>query len=125
MWATLDEELETGPTSQYAIAAYKLLILTGCRLGEIQKMQWSHVKGNRIEFPDTKTGYKRLPFNAEAIRVLHSIPRQLGNDYVISGENQELILSIYKSLGDEFERKQNLMMLEFTTYATHSRHTQL
>lgn len=86
LWDTLDEELETGPTSQYAIGAYKLLILTGCRLGEIQKMQWSHVKENRVEFPDTKTGYKRLPFNAEAMRVLHSIPRQLGNDYVICGD---------------------------------------
>jgi len=86
LWRTLDEELETGPTSQYAIAAYKLLILTGCRLGEIQKMQWSHVKGNRVEFPDTKTGYKRLPFNAEAMHVLHSVPRQLGNDFVICGD---------------------------------------
>ena len=86
LWDTLDEELETGPTSQYAIGAYKLLILTGCRLGEIQKMQWSHVKGNRVEFPDTKTGYKRLPFNADAMHVLHSIPRQLGNDFVICGD---------------------------------------
>jgi len=86
LWHTLDEELETGPTSQFAIAAYKLLILTGCRLGEIQKMQWSHVKGNRVEFPDTKTGYKRLPFNEEAMHVLHSVPRQLGNDFVICGD---------------------------------------
>ena len=98
LWETLDQELEDGPTSQYAIAAYKLLILTGCRLGEIQKMQWSHVKGNRIEFPDTKTGYKRLPFNAEAMRVLHSIPRQLGNDYVICGEKSGThIVNLQKS----------------------------
>lgn len=86
LWRTLDEELETGPTSQYAIAAYKLLILTGCRLDEIQKMQWSHIKGNRVEFPDTKTGYKRLPFNTDAMHVIHSLPRQLGNDFVICGE---------------------------------------
>ena len=86
LWKTLDQEIEQGTTSLYAISAYKLLILTGCRLGEIQKLKWAHIKGNRVEFPDTKTGYKRLPFNEQAMQVLRSTPQKPDNEYVICGD---------------------------------------
>ena len=29
--------------SRYAVAAFRLLLLTGCRLSEIQKLEWRHV----------------------------------------------------------------------------------
>lgn len=98
LWQTLDEEAETGATSHYAISAYKLLILTGCRLGEIQKLKWSQVQGNRVEFPDSKTGYKRLPFNSEAMRILEAITKQPDNPYVICGEKPgSYIVNLQKS----------------------------
>lgn len=86
LWHVLDHEEEMHTTSRYAISAYRLLILTGCRLGEIQKLKWSQVHGNRVEFRDTKTGYKRLPFNAEAMRILNAIPKRDCNPYIICGE---------------------------------------
>jgi integrase len=75
-----------GPESPHIIAAYKLLILTGCRLGEIQTLKWDHVREDRLELPDSKTGAKTVPLGREAVILLHSIPRVSGNQYVIVGE---------------------------------------
>ena len=41
--AVLDEILETGSESRSAVVAIRLLMLTGCRLSEIQKLRWEHV----------------------------------------------------------------------------------
>lgn len=98
LWATLDESYHDGTAGLYAINAYKLLILTGCRLSEIQTLKWSYIRGNRVEFPDSKTGYKRLPFNAAAMEVLNQTPRQAGNPYVICGEKSGAhIVNLQKS----------------------------
>lgn len=86
LWDTLDEAYLDGTAGLYAINAYKLLILTGCRLGEIQTMKWEYIRGNRVEFPDSKTGYKRLPLNAAAMEILRQTPQKKGNPYVICGE---------------------------------------
>ena len=86
LWSTLDQSYIDGTAGIYAINAYKLLILTGCRLSEIQTLKWSYIRGNRVEFPDSKTGYKRLPLNAAAMAILEQTPRQAGNPYVICGE---------------------------------------
>lgn len=84
--------------SLYAINAYKLLILTGCRLGEIQTLKWSYIRGNRVEFPDSKTGYKRLPLNAAAMKILEQTPKLVGNPYVICGEREGAhIVNLQKS----------------------------
>lgn len=86
LWDTLDEAEQDGTAGLYAINAYKLLILTGCRLSEIQELKWSYIRGNRVEFPDSKTGYKRLPLNAAAMEILRQTPKLDGNPYVICGE---------------------------------------
>jgi integrase len=43
-----------------AIAAVRLLILTGCRLGEIMTLKWEHVDpdAGALRLPDSKTGAK-------------------------------------------------------------------
>jgi len=98
LWSTLDAALEDGTAGLYAINAYKLLILTGCRLGEIQTLKWSFIRGNRVEFPDSKTGYKRLPLNAAAMKILEQTPKQVGNPYVICGEKEGAhIVNLQKS----------------------------
>jgi integrase len=72
--------------SPYVLAALQLLILTGCRLREIQTLKWSHVHGGYLNLPDSKTGARRIPLSAEATAVLNRLPRVEGNDYVIAGE---------------------------------------
>ena len=39
----LDDILEDGSETRLAVAAVRLLMLTGCRLSEIQKLRWEHV----------------------------------------------------------------------------------
>jgi len=59
--------------SRYAVTAIRLLLLTGCRLSEIQKLEWRHVDIERgeLHLPDSKTGAKTV---------------YLGNPYVIAGK---------------------------------------
>lgn len=86
LWEALESVNRQGVISPYAVSAFKLLILTGCRLGEIRTLKWSYLKGNRVEFPDTKTGFKRIPLNADAMEVLRCVTRLPDNEYVICGE---------------------------------------
>ncbi len=74
--------------SVHATAAIRLLILTGCRLGEILSLQWRHVDSERglLLLPDSKTGAKTIILSAPAMEVLAGIPRIEGCDYVIAGE---------------------------------------
>ena len=39
-----------------AVAAFRLLLLTGCRMSEIRDLRWDYVKYDCIELPDAKTG---------------------------------------------------------------------
>jgi integrase len=71
----------------FAVAAIRLLILTGARLREILHAQWQHVDFERgvIFLPDSKTGRKTLYLSAAALEVLSSLPRLEGNPYIIAG----------------------------------------
>ena len=63
------------------------MILTGCRLGEIQKLEWDWVDFEReeIRLPDTKTGMRTVYLSPQGIQILKSIPRLPDNPYVITG----------------------------------------
>jgi integrase len=88
--ARLGETLERAATegeNPQAIAALRLLILTGCRKSEILGLQWDWIKWERscIELPDSKTGAKMVPLGAPALELLRSLPRLEGNDHVLPG----------------------------------------
>jgi integrase len=68
------------------VAAFRLLILTGCRLGEIQTLKWKYIRPDGMELPDTKTGARRIPLPQAARDVLAQIPHLPGNSYVIVGK---------------------------------------
>ena len=70
-----------------AIAAARLLILTGCRLGEIMTLQWEHVDpaGRALRLPDSKTGAKVVHLGQPAIDVLMGIKKVDKNPWVIVG----------------------------------------
>ena len=68
-----------------AVAAIRLLLLTGCRLSEIQTLRWEYVKDDCIELPDAKTGGRVVPLGPEARAILVSLPRQEDNPWVIAG----------------------------------------
>ncbi|WP_171172765.1 site-specific integrase [Ruegeria sp. HKCCA0370] len=79
-----DAELD-GSESPFVVAAFRLLILTGCRLGEIQTLQWSFITDVGMELPDSKTGARRIPLPQAARAVLSTLPQLPDNPYVIAG----------------------------------------
>ncbi len=88
--AALGMALNSAEESPYAIAAVRLLVLTGARLNEILTLRWDWIDLERgtIRLPDSKTGAKSLYLNAPALAVLNEIPRQAGNSYVIVGDKE-------------------------------------
>ena len=68
-----------------AVVAFRLLLLTGCRMSEIRDLRWEYVKDDCIELPDAKTGGRVVPLGPEARAVLSAIPREEDNPWVIAG----------------------------------------
>ncbi len=85
--AALKEIEQERSETAAAIAAVRLLMLTGCRLSEIQKLKWEHVEldAGELRLPDTKTGAKVVHLGEPAIAVLRGIGRQKDNPWVIAG----------------------------------------
>lgn len=81
----LSDTERDGSETPFIIAAFRLLILTGCRLGEIQTLKWEYITADGMELPDTKTGARRIPLPAAARAVLSALPRFADNPYVIAG----------------------------------------
>ena len=71
----LDGILVDGSETRSAVAAIRLLMLTGCRLSEIQKLRWQHVDldAGELRLPDTKTGVNFLPMPVESLQC-HTMP---------------------------------------------------
>ena len=75
----LDRQTRKGGREQADII--RLLLLTGCRKGEIVRLRWSEVDGDRLVLADGKTGPRTLPLNTQARRILERQPRD-GSSFV-------------------------------------------
>ena len=84
----LDAIDEDGSETRSAVTAIRLLMLTGCRLSEIQTLRWEHVdfEAGELHLPDTKTGSRIVPLAPAAVRVLSALPRDSDNPWVIAGK---------------------------------------
>ena len=85
--AALDAVEAEGGIPVHAAAALRLLMLTGCRCGEILTLRWEDVALERseIRLRDSKTGPRVVPLSPAAARVLAGLPRLAGNPWVIAG----------------------------------------
>jgi len=83
----LTEAEGTWGTSPHAIAAIRLLILTGCRSAEILQLQWSEVDFERrcLHLADSKTGKRTVVLNEGALGILQSLERLPDNPHVVPG----------------------------------------
>ena len=70
----------------HAAAAIKLLIFTGCRLGEILNLRWRDVDMERglLFLPDSKTGRKTIVLSGPALSVLAGLTPV--GQHVVAGE---------------------------------------
>ena len=69
----LDRQIRTSSRAQADIV--RLLLLTGCRKGEIVRLRWSEVRSDMLVLEDSKTGPRRVPLNSQARHILERQPR--------------------------------------------------
>ncbi len=86
-----------------AVAAIRLLMLTGCRLSEILTLEWQHVdlKNHILNLPDSKTGAKKIHLSPPAVTLLQILcddPNKCAdNPYVIIGrEPNSRLINLHK-----------------------------
>lgn len=79
-----------GPRSENprAVAAIELLLLTGCRLGEVLNLRWSDVDFERrfLLLSDSKTGAKTIYLSEAALGVVRDIQRCDESPYLFPGK---------------------------------------
>ncbi|MFC3070502.1 tyrosine-type recombinase/integrase [Phenylobacterium soli] len=80
-----------GVESPYALAAIRLLILTGCRRNEILTLKRSYVDEHNscLRLPDSKTGAKIVHIGDAALEVIQAVPEVVGNPYLLPGRKGE------------------------------------
>ena len=83
----MDEGEADGSLRPAAVAAIRLLMLTGCRRNEILTLRWDDVDrgSGALRLRDSKTGARMVPLTPEVKAVLDGIPRVAGNPWVIAG----------------------------------------
>ena len=74
----LDRPVVERPSHRPQADVIRLLLLTGCRKGEIMKLRWSEVDGDRLNLAETKTGPRRVWLSQAAQAVLARQPRGAG-----------------------------------------------
>jgi integrase len=108
--AVLSEEEQKGGSIPSAVLAIRLLILTGCRLGEILTLQWKEVDFERqcLNLSDSKTGSRVVYLSAEALELLKACHREERNPYVISGKKEQAHLVNLRKAWCRIREKANL-----------------
>ena len=66
---------QTRKSSRQQADIIRLLLLTGCRKGEIVRLRWSAVQDDILVLADSKTGPRTVPLNTQARRILERQPR--------------------------------------------------
>ncbi len=59
----------------HIVAIVRLLMLTGCRFGEIASLEWDWIRNKRIFLPDSKSGPRTIWLSSAARAVIDAIPR--------------------------------------------------
>lgn len=80
VYAALDTHRDRGSGRQQA-AIIRLLLLTGCRKGELVHLRWSEVDGDMLRLRDGKTGPRSVFLSCAAQALIGGQPRT-GSPYV-------------------------------------------
>ena len=87
----LDEAVEAGTVPPVAAAAIRLLMLTGCRKGEVLALRWADVDlgAGELRLPDAKSGPRTVQLPPPAVRLLADLPRREGSPWVFPGRDRD------------------------------------
>ena len=70
-----------------AVAAIRLLALTGCRRSEVLNLRWRDIRKNAIALPDSKTGPRAVPLGASARAIVDALPGPRRKDAFLFPKN--------------------------------------
>ncbi len=71
------------------VAAVRLLLLTGCRPGEIRRLRWREVKPDRLALIDAKTGPRHVLLGEAARELLNGVPRTASGEWVFPATDRD------------------------------------
>lgn len=81
----------------------RMLLLTGCRVSEILTLQWTMIKPNLIDLPDSKTGARTVYLSEDANAILRLQPRMTTWVFPAPKSNKP-----YKSISAFWQKVRNL-----------------
>ena len=86
-----------GATQASAVAALRLLMLTGCRMGEILSLRWDDVDrtSSVLRLRDGKTGPRMVPLTDPVLAVLDGIERVEGVPWVIRSKSDGRLTGLF------------------------------
>lgn len=78
VFAVLAEGERTRTLADGVVTALRLLLLTGCRLGEVLGLRWEDVdpEAGALRLPDAKAGARVVPLAPVAVELLANLPRR-------------------------------------------------
>ena len=79
--------------SPLCVAAVRLILLTGCRPGEIRCLRWCEVKPDRLTLIDAKTGPRHVLLGEVARELLAGLADSASGEWVFPGKSGDEPLS--------------------------------
>ncbi len=100
----------TDSGSNYTIAAFRLLIYTGCRLGEVLSLKWEDVnlKENFIHLKESKGGERGIPLNESAKNLIAGLQKKPDNPYVFCGKKPGTHLVAVQKIWGRIRKKADI-----------------
>ena len=71
------------------VAAVRLLLLTGCRPGEIRRLRWCEVKPDRLTLIDAKTGPRHVLLDEAARELLAGLAESASGEWVFPASRRD------------------------------------
>ena len=78
----LDRHAGRSASARQQVDIIRLLLLTGCRKGEIVRLRWQEVEGDRLNLRKAKTGPRRVFLNAQARAIVERRRAQADGPWV-------------------------------------------
>lgn len=66
----------------------RLVLLTGCRSGEIRQLRWSEIQGDTLELADAKTGPRTVHLGTAARQLLDERTKTPGSPFVFQSQHK-------------------------------------
>ena len=77
--------------SPYVLWVIRMLMYTGCRMGEVLALKWEdvHIDESYVQLQDSKVGARIVPLNEPAKKMLEKVVKQMGNPHVFCSEKKK------------------------------------